>query len=773
MMETNDFSGVLRLPVIPLRGKVLFPKTLLNFDATRKMTINAVNTATEMHTDIFIASQINSFIEAPRQEDICTTGVIARIKQIAKLPNGVLKLSVEALERAKIVSFCTTKEFISADIIKAPYIEDDPIETEAHFRVAKDAFLEFATVFKHINKDMISAINAEPTANSFLDGAMSVLPFKESDAYTILDVDNTIERLIAFNGLIGKEIEIAKIQKEIDSEVKSSIDKSQKEYYLREQLRVIHSELGDGPEVSDELRQKVKAKNLEKSVEEKVLKEIDRLDKVNPSSPDYSVILNYLDWILELPFNYNTVDTENLKDAKAVLDADHFGLEKVKDRIVEYLAVLQLTKEIKGPILCFVGPPGVGKTSVATSIARALNRKFVRMSLGGVKDEAEIRGHRKTYVGAMPGRIIYGLRTAGSNNPVFLLDEIDKLSSDIHGDPASALLEVLDPEQNATFRDRYLEVPYDLSKVMFITTANSLDGIPYPLLDRMEVIEITGYTDEEKREIAKQYLIPKQLKNNGITEKHIEITDGAIDEIISGYTLEAGVRNLEREIAGVIRKVAVKVAEHPRTRKQVVTEKDVFNYLGVKKYTKAQDLEEDRVGVATGLAWTSVGGVTLSIEVSLMRGKGEILLTGKLGDVMKESARAALSYIRANAKTYGIDEQAFENTDIHIHVPEGATPKDGPSAGITMATALLSAFTKRSVKNSVAMTGEITLRGKVLAIGGLKEKALAAFRRGIKTVIVPEANKKDITEIPFKIRKQMKFVTVKDVEEVFKTALNK
>ena len=773
MMETNDFSGVLRLPVIALRGKVLFPRTLLNFDVARKMSVNAVNTATEMHTDIFIASQLNAFIDAPKKEDVCTTGVIARIKQIAKLPNGVLKLSVEAIERAKIVSFCSTKEFFSADIVKAPYIESDPVETEAHFRVAKKAFLEYATADKRINKDMMVAIDSEPTANFFLDGAMSVLPFKESDAYSILDIDNTIDRLIAFEKLLNHELEIVKIQKKIDSEVRSSIDKGQKEYYLREQLKVIHNELGDGPEVGEELRQKIKAKNLEKSIEEKVLKEVDRLDKVNPSSPDYSVILNYLDWILELPFNYTTVDTENLKDAKAVLDADHFGLEKVKSRIVEYLAVLQLTKEIKGPILCFVGPPGVGKTSIATSIARALNRKFVRMSLGGVKDEAEIRGHRKTYVGAMPGRIIYGLRTAGSNNPVFLLDEIDKLSSDIHGDPASALLEVLDPEQNATFRDRYLEVPYDLSKVMFITTANSLDGIPYPLLDRMEVIEITGYTDEEKREIAKQYLIPKQLKNNGITEKNIEITDDAIDEIISGYTLEAGVRNLEREIAGVIRKVAVKVAEHPRTKKQIVTQKEVFNYLGVKKYTKTQALEEDRVGVATGLAWTSVGGVTLSIEVSLMKGKGEILLTGKLGDVMKESARAALSYIRANATAYGIDDKVFEETDIHIHVPEGATPKDGPSAGITMATALLSAFTKRSVKNSVAMTGEITLRGKVLAIGGLKEKALAAFRRGIKTVIVPEANKKDITEIPFKIRKQMKFVTVKEVEEVFKTALNK
>jgi len=438
---------------------------------------------------------------------------------------------------------------------------------------------------------------------------------------------------------------------------------------------------------------------------------------------------------------------------------------------VEYLAVLQLTKEIKGPILCFVGPPGVGKTSVATSIARALNRKFVRMSLGGVKDESEIRGHRKTYVGAMPGRIIYGLKNAGSNNPVFLLDEIDKLSSDIHGDPASALLEVLDPEQNTTFRDRYLEVPFDLSKVMFITTANTLDTIPYPLLDRMEVIELSGYTKEEKLQIAKQYLIPKQLKANGLSDRKVEITDGGIMEIISGYTMEAGVRNLEREIGSVIRKVATKVAQNSRTKKQVIDEKAIEKYLGIKKYIKDMSLENDEVGACTGLAWTSVGGTTLTIEVGLMKGKGEIVLTGKLGDVMKESARAAISYIRSNADKFGIDESVFENTDIHVHVPEGATPKDGPSAGITMATAILSAFTKKPVKKSVAMTGEITLRGKVLAIGGLKEKALAAYRQGIKEVIIPASNKKDLAEIPKEIRKEINFITVDSVEQVFKKAI--
>ena len=588
----------------------------------------------------------------------------------------------------------------------------------------------------------------------------------------ILELDFTEQRLLEFEKLFLKEIEILKIEKEITGKVKESIDKSQREFYLREQLKAIHSELGDDEDEKSAIEQKIKNKKLPKDTETKALKELNRLDKVNPSSPDYSVILNYLDWINDLPFTTSTVDNPDLKKAEEILNKDHFGLEKVKQRIVEYLAVLKLTNQIKGPILCFVGPPGVGKTSVATSIARALNRKFVRMSLGGVKDEAEIRGHRKTYVGAMPGRIINGLKIAGSNNPVFLLDEIDKLSSDIHGDPASALLEVLDPEQNTTFRDRFLEVPFDLSKVMFITTANSIDTIPYPLLDRMEVIELSGYTREEKLQIAKRYLIPKQLRANGLTAKQLKITDKAVTQIIEGYTREAGVRNLEREIASVIRKVATLFATNPETPKQKVDYKDVFNYLGVVKFQKSENLKTDEIGACTGLAYTSVGGTTLTIEVSLMRGKGEILLTGKLGDVMKESARAALTYIRANAEQYGIDSSVFEKTDVHVHVPEGATPKDGPSAGITMATAILSAFTKKSIKKTVAMTGEITLRGKVLAIGGLKEKALAGYRDGIKQIIIPKANLKDLSEIPTEIRDKIEFITVETTEEVFKNAIN-
>lgn len=760
------------LPMIALRGKVLFPKTILNFDVGRPQSITAIEKAAETGSEIFIATQKNSLIETPKTTDVFSVGVVARIKQILKIPSGNMKISVEALYRARILEFAETKNYFSVNVQEIFYREsENEYEVEAYFRMAKRVFSEYLMYDKHVSKEMVVALESLNTPNEYVNNAISMVNFKEAEVQKILESDDTIERLKEFEQLFSREIEILKIDKKINNKVRQGIDKSQKEFYLREQLKAIHNELGDNLEENEELKTQIVNKGLPKDVEEKALKELSRLDKINPSSPDYSIILNYLDWIKELPFNESTIDTENLTDAKAVLDSDHFGLEKVKQRIVEYLAVLQLTKQIKGPILCFVGPPGVGKTSVATSIARALNRKFVRMSLGGVKDEAEIRGHRKTYVGAMPGRIIYGLKNAGSNNPVFLLDEIDKLSSDIHGDPASALLEVLDPEQNTTFRDRYLEVPFDLSKVMFITTANSVDTIPYPLLDRMEIIEINGYTNEEKLQIAKQYLIPKQLKLNGLTDKKAEITDDAIREIIESYTMEAGVRNLEREIGSVIRKIATKVAEKPKTRKQTVEKDNVSAYLGIKKHVRDMALENDEIGACTGLAWTSFGGTTLTIEVSLMRGKGEILLTGKLGDVMKESARAAISYIRSNSKEYGIEDDRFENTDIHIHVPEGATPKDGPSAGITMATAILSAFIKKPVKKSIAMTGEITLRGKVLAIGGLKEKALAAYRQGIKDIIIPLANKKDIADIPKEIRKEINFITASQVAEVFDKAI--
>ncbi len=766
-------QNIKELPVVALRGKVLFPKTLLNFDVGRAISKNAINKSSETGGEIFVVAQKSAFTENPTKDDMCLVGVVARVKQIIKMPGNNMKVSVEALYRAKVIEYKNPRGYFSATVVRTDYIAcSDSNLIEAYMRIIKNAFLEFTLGDKRLNKEMLETITELLDPNEFIDNALSVMPaLKEKDVQKIMELDDTADRLESFERLIFSELEIAKIEKKITGKVRQSIDKSQKEFYLREQIKAIHSELGDDADEEDELRNKIKAKNLPEFIENKCMKEISRLSKINPSSPDYSIILNYLDWIKELPFTESTVDTENLADAKAILDADHFGLEKVKQRIVEYIAVLQLTKQIRGPILCFVGPPGVGKTSVATSIARALNRKFVRMSLGGVKDEAEIRGHRKTYVGAMPGRIITGLKNAGSNNPVFLLDEIDKLSSDIHGDPASALLEVLDPEQNTTFRDRYLEVPFDLSKVMFITTANSLDTIPYPLLDRMEVIEINGYTNQEKFEIANRYLIPKQLKLNGLSEKKVEFTAEAVNEIIEGYTMEAGVRNLERQIGSVVRKIATKFAEKPKTRKQKVDKNDVFGYLGIRKSLRDLALEQDEVGACTGLAWTSVGGTTLTIEVSLMQGKGEILLTGKLGDVMKESARAAISYIRANAKKYDIDEERFEKTDIHIHVPEGATPKDGPSAGITMATAILSAFTDKPVKAGVAMTGEITLRGKVLPIGGLKEKSLAAFRLGIKNIIMPKGNEKDLTEIPEEIRKEINFITASQIDDAFKVAI--
>ncbi|MBR5388429.1 MAG: endopeptidase La [Clostridia bacterium] len=764
-------TGARAMPLIALRGKVLFPNTVLNFDVGRPMSINAVNAAMNGDKRVFIAAQKNAFVDAPLKGDILDVGVIADITQVIKAGTGAMKVTAQAVCRAKIINFTEERNYFEVVAAKSPFITGDALQSEACLRLAKAAFFAYVETDKRISREIANTISMISDPNAFMDNVASVAIFPEKDVQELLATDDTVERLNKFRELLSREAEIIKIEKKISAKVRSGIDKSQKEFFLREQIKAIHQELGDDVDEKTELKKKIEEKNFPQEVKEKALKELSRLDKINPAAPDYSVIMNYLDWLIDLPFSESSVDTEDISVAKEILNKDHFGLTKVKERITEYIAVLKLTEKIKGPILCFVGPPGVGKTSVASSIARALNRKFVRMSLGGVKDEAEIRGHRKTYVGAMPGRIIYGIKSAGVNNPVFLLDEIDKLSMDIHGDPSGALLEVLDPEQNKTFRDRFLEVPFDLSKVLFITTANTVDTIPYPLLDRMEIIEINGYTNEEKEEIAKRYLIPKQTENNGLTDGRLAFTDDAVRSIIENYTMEAGVRNLERQIASAIRKVAAKVAEHPRLKKQIITAENLSDYLGVKRFVKEDAIKEDETGACTGLAWTSVGGVTLTIEVSLMYGKGEILLTGKLGDVMKESARAAISYIHAHAEKYGISEKTFSEKDIHIHVPEGATPKDGPSAGITMATAILSAYTGKKVKKGVAMTGEITLRGKVLPIGGLKEKALAAFRAGIKTVIIPKGNAKDLSEIPSNIRKEIKFVQVENVEQVFENAI--
>ena len=649
-------------------------------------------------------------------------------------------------------------------------VRGDPALEEAYFRTSKEILKEITSSDSRFTKDASSALDKCSDPDKFANLAGHYMQIKTEQKQELLECPRTIDRLKKVDRLLNDELEILRLERKINSAVRQNIDKNQKEYYLREQLKAIHAELGDDMEEKDELEEKIKAKGMPEEAEKKALKELSRMSRMQSSSPDYNVLRIYLDWMLDIPFTEQTQDTENLADAVKVLEEDHYGLEKIKERITEYLAVLKRTGGLNAPILCFVGPPGVGKTSIAGSVARALGRKFVRMSFGGVKDESEVRGHRKTYVGAMPGRIISGMKKAGSINPVFLLDEVDKISSDLRGDPAGALLEVLDPAQNSTFVDRYLEIPYDLSKVLFITTANSLETIPAPLLDRMEIIELTGYTPEEKREIAKRYLIPKKREANGLKASELSISDKAVDAIIDGYTMEAGVRNLERRIDAVCRKAVVKLADG-NCKKLSVTEKNLCDILGAKRYERDTALDKDEIGTATGLAWTAVGGTTLNIEVSAMNGKGDVLLTGKLGDVMKESARAAISYIRSNSQAYGIDVDLFEKTDIHIHVPEGATPKDGPSAGITMATAILSAFTRKPVKKSIAMTGEITLRGKVLPIGGLKEKALAAYRIGIHDVIIPEDNKKDLEDIPETVRGSINFIPVSEVDAVFKNAI--
>ena len=759
-------------PLVALRGKVVFPDTQTSFDAGRLISLTAISRASEKDMNLFVSLQKDAEKEQIAAKDVCAVGTVVKIKQIAKLPSGNLRVSVEGLYRAKAEEVYEEDGSFYAVVTRMKSVHGDEVLEEAYLRTAREVMRDLTAGDLRFPKEQLSALDSLTDPDVFINRSMQYLHIKEEVKQQLLETANVVERLKLYERCLNDELEIAKLEKKISSMVRRSIDKNQKEYFLREQLKAIHTELGDDEQEKDTLTGQLKERHMPAEIEEKALKEVARMDKMPPSSPEYTVIRNYLDWLIELPWTEETKDTENILDAKKILDEDHYGLEKVKTRITEYLAVLQLTKSMNAPILCFVGPPGVGKTSIAKSVARALGRKFVRMSLGGVKDEAEIRGHRRTYVGAMPGRIIYAMKQVGSVNPVFLLDEIDKVSSDMRGDPASALLEVLDPEQNATFRDRFLEVPYDLSKVLFITTANTVDTIPAPLLDRMELIELNGYTLDEKREIAKRYLVPRKIEENGLKPELLEITDGAITAIIEGYTMEAGVRSLERQIGSVCRKIAVRYAENREMEKQTVTEENLESILGVRKYLRDKSrLDGDEVGAATGLAWTSVGGTTLTIEVSCMPGKGEIQLTGKLGDVMKESARAAISYIRAHADTYGIDAETFSNTDIHIHVPEGATPKDGPSAGITMATAILSAFTHKPVRKDIAMTGEITLRGKVLPIGGLKEKALAAHRAGIKNIIIPKENERDEEEIPSNVRGELNFIPAAEVDTVFHNAI--
>ena len=775
-MENYQEKQIVRtniLPTVPLRGKVAFPHTSLSFEVGRSMTLKAIERAGATADKlIFISTQIVTEKDEITEDDMYRVGSVARVKQMAHLPGGALRVTVECLYRAEARAIRIEDNCFYAVTDEVLTVHGDEVLETAYLRAAKELMKDVLSTDGKIPKDVCQKLENCEDADLFVDTALSAMRVKLEVKQKILSERRCIERLKLFERCLNDELEISKIEKKISSSVRQNIDKNQKEYFLREQLKAIHTELGDDGKEEDEYREKIKAKGLPKSVEEKCLKEIDRMSKMNTTSPEYTVTTTYLDQVLELPWTEETKDTEKLSDCVKVLNEDHYGLEKIKERITEYLAVLKLTGDMKAPILCLVGPPGVGKTSIARSVARALGRNFVRMSLGGVKDEAEVRGHRRTYIGAMPGRILYAMKNAGSINPVFLLDEIDKISSDMRGDPASALLEVLDPEQNATFRDRYLEVPYDLSKVLFITTANSLETIPGPLRDRMEIIELSSYTVEEKIEIAKRYLVPKQLKANGLTEKNASFTDGGIQFTVEGYTRDSGVRTLERTVGTLCRKIAVEYADDKTLPRVKVDKKQVEKLLGAPRFTGDELRNEDEVGAVTGLAWTAVGGTTLTVEACLVDGKGELKLTGKLGDVMKESANAALTFIRANAEKYAINTELFKTKDLHVHVPEGATPKDGPSAGITMATAILSAYTGKKARCDVAMTGEITLRGKVLPIGGLKEKALAARRVGIKTVLIPFANKRDLDDIPEKVRSEIDFIPVERVEEVFNVAFH-
>ncbi len=759
------------LSVIPMRAQVIFPNTVAVFDVGRGFSLAAVEQAANTGGIVFLTVQKDFNKETPDTGDLNGVGTVARISRTANIPAGGMHIYAEGLYRARASSFFHEGGCIYAVTDEIPAERGDPSLVEAHFRVLKELVGEISQT-KQIYKDLESTLGGIDDPDLYVNVCTDRLHLRDEVKQGILEETDEVKRLGLLERAIQAELEIGKLERQISLDVRNDMEKAQKEYFLRTQLKAIHKELDGDMDESEKLRESVLAKGMPKPIEEKALSELGRMEKMPFSSAEYTVLRNYIDWLLALPWKEETADTEKLSDVEKVLEEDHYGLEKIKERVVEYLAVLKLTGKLKAPVLCLVGPPGVGKTSIAKSIARALGRKFVRMSLGGLKDEAEIRGHRRTYIGAMPGRILFEIKNAGSINPVFLLDEVDKISSDMRGDPADALLEVLDPEQNSTFRDRYLEVEYDLSKVMFIATANTLDTVPVPLRDRMEIIELSGYTPQEKEQIAKRYLVPKQCRENGLSEENIRFSEGAIAEIIDGYTMEAGVRSLERTIGAVCRKAAVRIAKGEAAKIRV-TRQNLEKYLGSKRYLRDNEmLKGDEVGMATGLAWTAVGGTTLTIEVSAMQGKGEVLLTGKLGDVMKESARAAISYIRAHACKYGIPAEDFEKKDIHIHVPEGGTPKDGPSAGITMATAILSAFTGRPVRRDIAMTGEITLRGRVLPIGGLKEKALAASRIGIRNVIIPEENKKDTEEIPEEIRKEMNFICVTEVDQVFRNAFS-
>ena len=767
-------SRRLVVPLVPLRDTVLFPHMVVPLFIGRDRSIHAIESAMEKDCKILFALQKDAKVNDPQEGDIYSAGTLGRAIQFLKLPDGTVKVLVEGESRGRILQFVPNGNFYMTEVEELSSSSPLTLELQALMRGLKKLFEAYAKLGQRIGTEIIDSLMGIEDPHRLVDGLVAHISLKLEDKQRLLEVEPPGGRLEELFRFLQAEIEILQVEQKIRSRVKKQMEKSQKEYYLNEQMRAIQKELGEKDDFATEMRDlelRIRKKKMSKEAAQKVEKEFKKLKLMPPMSAEATVVRNYIDWFLSLPWSSCTKDKLDLKKAEQILDEDHYGLKEVKERILEYLAVQGLVKKLKGPILCFVGPPGVGKTSLAKSIARCMGRRFVRLSLGGVRDEAEIRGHRRTYVGALPGKIIQCLKKAGSNNPVFLLDEVDKMSTDFRGDPSAALLEVLDPEQNHTFNDHYLDVDYDLSKVFFITTANTLYAIPPALQDRMEVIRIAGYTEPEKIQIAKRFLVRKEMKSNGLTPENVQFTDGAIRKVIQSYTREAGVRNLEREIASICRKVARRVVRDGKSVSIKVGSEAIPRFLGVPKFRYGKGENQDQIGLANGLAWTEVGGELLTTEVTVMPGKGNMTITGKLGEVMQESAHAAMSYVRSRAAQLGLEKHFYQKLDTHVHVPEGAIPKDGPSAGITMATAITSALLKVPVRSDLAMTGEITLRGRVLPIGGLKEKTLAAHRAGIKTILIPKENEKDLKEIPDKILKSLDIVLVEHMDEVLKRAL--
>ena len=761
------------IPTVPLRGMVVYPNIVIHLDIGRDKSIKAVEKAMENDRILAVVTQKDDAVEDPTVHDLAVMGTLVKIKQMLRLPGGIVRILVEGITRIRVMNITSMDPFYVGDFDRVGSVYDDDVELEAYRRLVQAKFTNWAEEAKSITEEGISRVMELRDPCELADQVAFLLPIDNSKRQELLEELNVARRLNMIVGILNMELQISDLENSINNQVRQSMEKAQKEYFLREKIRVIHDELGDKgdpEEEAEELRKQLKNLELSEEIHERIDKEISRYSRMPSMMPEATILRNYLDWVLNLPWNEFSDDRLDIKEAREMLDADHYGLDKVKKRILEFLAVRKLTDKQSGSILCLVGPPGVGKTSLATSIAKAMNRKFVRASLGGVRDEAEIRGHRRTYIGALPGRMIQGIKNAGTRNPVFLLDEIDKFASDYKGDPSSALLEVLDPEQNNTFSDHFIEIPFDFSDVFWITTANVASNIPGPLLDRMEIIELTSYMEDEKLEIAKRYLAPKQIIRNGLEDHKVKLSDAVLKKIVSEYTREAGVRRLEKTIAKVCRKMAYQIVEEDGTSPKVSV-KNLHEYLGAPIYIEEEREKRPQVGLVCGLAWTSVGGVVLPCEATTMAGTGKLSLTGSLGKVMQESGHAAMSYIRHNAKALKVDEEFYKKFDIHVHLPEGATPKDGPSAGITMTLAIVSALTNRKVRSDIAMTGEITLRGRVLPIGGLKEKLLAALSYGVKEVLIPKGNVKDIDELPDSVKEGLIITPVKTMDEVLAKAL--